>query len=124
LFTKELICSYYAPGRSKNPMPHLLEILKIVEGAVSADHTKVAAYVEQLSLKMEADGDSKGADRLRSALAKSKFKEVTAAKVAPRLPVDSESRLALADEQIFESEEVKVFLSSTGEKQRMSSFDL
>lgn len=95
----------------KQLVPHLLEILKIVEGAVNADHSKVAAYVEQLAAKIEADGDPKAADRLRNVLSKSKFREVTAAKVAPKLPVDSESRLALADEEFFSPEEVKIFLS-------------
>lgn len=99
----------------KNSMPHLLEILKIVEGAVTADHKKVAAYVEQLAAKIEADGDPKGAERLRGAMDKSKFREVTAAKMAPRLPVDSESRLALADEEFFAPEQVKIFLSQKAE---------
>jgi len=103
------------PNAHKPPVPHLLEILKIVEGAVNADHTKVAAYVEQLAAKIESDGDPKAAERLRSVLTKSKFREVTAAKVAPRLPVDGESRLALADEEFFEPESVKIFLSAKAE---------
>lgn len=99
----------------KKPMPHLLEILKIVEGAVNADHNKVAAYVEQLASKIEADGDERAAERLRTVLTKSKFREVTAAKIAPRLPVDGESRLALADEEFFQKDEVKIFLSQKAE---------
>lgn len=98
----------------KKPMPHLLEILKIVEGAVNADHKKVTAYVEQLAIKIEADGDPKGAERLRTVLTKSKFREVTAAKLT--LPVDSESRLSLADEAFYTPEEIKVFLPSRVEK--------
>lgn len=94
----------------KKTTPHLLEILKIIEGAVTADLTKVSNYAEQLASKIEADGDIKGAERLRSAMSKSKFAEVTAAKVVQKLPVDSDSRLALADEHLFKRGEVQVFL--------------
>ncbi len=98
-------------SNKKNMTPHLLEILKIVEGAVTADLTKVSNYVEQLASKIEVDGDVKGAERLRASLSKSKFAEVTTARVVQKLPVDSDSRLSLADESFFKPGEVKIFLS-------------
>jgi hypothetical protein len=96
---------------NRSSTPHLLEILKIIEGAITADLTKVSNYVEQLAAKVEADGDTKGAERLRSSLSKSKFAEVTAARVVQKLPVDSDSRLTLADEHVFKAGDVKIFLS-------------
>lgn len=98
-------------------LPHLSEILRIVEGAVNADRQKVIAYTEQLAAKIEADGDPQAAERLRGVLLKSKFQDVTAAKFSPKLPVDSESRLALADEAFFEEHQVKVFLSKSVQSQ-------
>lgn len=101
----------------KTTTKHLLEVLKIVEGAVTADLTKVTAYVEQLASKIEAEGDKKGAERLRSVLtSKSKFGEVTSAKVGSRLPVDADSRLSLADEEFFEPGAVSIFLGGHSKK--------
>lgn len=94
-------------------LPHLLEVLKIVEGAVNADRGKVVAYTEQLASKLEADGEGRIADRLRRTLAQGKTRELAPSRVAAvgRLPVDGESRLSLADEQIVSPGEVEVFLA-------------
>lgn len=94
-------------------MAHLLEVLKIVEGAVNADVKKVAAYVELLASKLDGEGDPKAAERLRRAISNGRTTrmELHEARVAPRLPVDGESRLALADERLFRPNEAHVVLA-------------
>jgi ATP-dependent Zn protease len=93
--------------------PHLLEVLKIVEGAVNADRGKVVAYTEQLASKLEADGEGAIANRLRRVLTQAKTRELAPSSAAAtgRLPVDGESRLSLADEQIVSRADVEVFLA-------------
>ena len=48
MFIKEQMCS----GHN---MKHLLEILKIIDGALHSDRGKVLAYVEQLAANLEAE---------------------------------------------------------------------
>ncbi len=94
-------------------MKHLLEILKIVDGAVNADRAKVIAYTEQLAGKLEREGDGRAAARMRRALLQGKMQQLSPARAAPglRLPVDSESRMSLADEEVFERDQtVDIFL--------------
>lgn len=93
-------------------MNHLLEILKIVEGGLGGDVAKVAAYVEQLTSKLEAEGNAKAAARIRRVLERSPS-PITGARVsrAEPIPLDSESRLSLADESTPHPSEVHVFLS-------------
>lgn len=93
-------------------MQHLLEVLKIVEGALSADRPKVTAYVESLAAKLEADEDAKAAEKLRRALAHANKMGLGAASAsAPiRLPVDSESRFTLADESFISQGEAVAYL--------------
>lgn len=92
-------------------MQHLFEVLKIVDGAVNADRKKVAAYAEQLAVKLEAEGDARSASGIRRAIANAKAPDLSAARMVPAsLPVDSESRLKLADERVFAPDEVKVYL--------------
>jgi MoxR-like ATPase len=81
-------------------MKYLLEISKIIDGGLRADRTKVRAYAEQLARKMDSEGDSKSAQRVRECLRPNGAPEVAVNDLsAPaKLPVDSESRLHLADE--------------------------
>ncbi len=93
-------------------MKYLLEILKIVDGAVGFDRNKVTAYTEQLADKAEKEGDSRSANRLRKALKKSNSELMNLANMAKngRIPVDTESRLSLADEEIVHPSEAEIFL--------------
>jgi hypothetical protein len=81
-------------------MQYLLEILKIIDGAMRSDRTKVGAYADQLAKKLEKDGDPQAAKRIRDSLIRAYDTETSLNDfaVSPRLPVDSESRLHLADE--------------------------
>lgn len=57
-------------------MEYLLEITRIVDGAVKGDHAKVAAYVEQLARKLVEAGETQAADRLLRTLRKEMVSEV------------------------------------------------
>src|SRR6266508_4653523 len=96
-------------------MDHLLEILKIIEGAVTADRSKVQAYAEQLAKKMEAGGDRPAAERVRRASTGGRMMkmDVTEALPARRLPVDQESRFALADEEYLQAGAVPLVLDES-----------
>lgn len=94
-------------------MEHLLEILKIVEGAVAVDRSKVISYTKQLAEKLASSGDEEAAKRLRRVLGSSKSNQISPALLndSARLPVDNESRLALAEEKHLNPDEAKIFLS-------------
>lgn len=93
-------------------MEHLLEILKIVEGAVGADRDKVVSYTKQLADKLTASGEEEAAKRLRRVLGTSKAHAVSLALLnnGSRMPVDNESRLALAEEELILPADARVFL--------------
>jgi hypothetical protein len=93
-------------------MEHLLEILKIVEGAVALDRAKVVSYTKQLAEKLASAGQEEAAKRLQRVLGSSKANQVSPALLnsGPRLPVDNESRLALAEEEHVGPGDAKVFL--------------
>ena len=81
-------------------MNHLLELLKIIEGAMNADRAKVRSYVDQLARKLESEGEQKAAERLRRAADGGRMAKMDLAEIAvKRLPVDQESRMPLADEE-------------------------
>jgi len=99
-------------------MKHLLEILKIVDGAVNADRAKVSAYTEQLAAKLDGEGHRRAAERLRRALSQGKIQQLSTARgaVGQRLPVDSESRMSLASEEFFaRDQKIDVFLDQTAQ---------
>lgn len=105
---------------------YLFSVLKIVEGAVNVDHDKVTSYAQQLCEQLEADGEKEGVKRLKQILGRGKVTKMglakaTASPATAPLPVDSESRLATADEERFQSGEVEVFLSPESE-QRVRQF--
>lgn len=93
-------------------MEHLLEVLKIVEAGIQSDRRKATAYAQQLAEKLEGSGDTKSGARIRRVLASKSDTNVLAASAAlqDRLPVDGESRLALADESEIGAQDAEVFL--------------
>lgn len=94
-------------------MEYLLEMSRIVNGAVKGDKAKVLAYVEQLARKLRETGDPAAADRFDKALDRNRASEVsTAGAGTRRLPVDNESRLSLADESWMEPDDVTIVLDT------------
>ena len=70
-------------------MEYLLEIARIIDGAVKGDRAKVMAYAEQLARKLREGRDAAAADRVLKTAASEVAPAMT---TASRLPVDSESR--------------------------------
>jgi SpoVK/Ycf46/Vps4 family AAA+-type ATPase len=99
-------------------MIYLTELLNLVEAAIAGDRKKGAAYARLLADKLEETGERKAAERVRRAAARnnSTASSVTVANyrsVEPPLPVDSESRLSLADETFVREGEVEIYLDSS-----------
>ena len=93
-------------------MQHLPSILKIVEGGIQRDPVKVSRYVTLLSEKLELEGDGASADLLRKAAGRLEPKAIHAARQStPRPPVDSESRMALADTSWPRLEDINLVFS-------------
>jgi SpoVK/Ycf46/Vps4 family AAA+-type ATPase len=104
-------------------MDYLLEISRIIDGAMKADHTRVVAYAEQLIRKLRQAGDMQAAARLQRTLDQVATSDVmlSAAPGLMRLPVDHDSRLALADEEQLDSTDAHVILEAAVE-QRVREF--
>lgn len=99
-------------------MEHLTEITRIIDGAMKGDRSKVIAYVEQMARKLRETGDISAAERIQRTVDQVKVSEVTSARLdgPPRLPVDSESRLSLADEERIDASRVPVILTPTAQQ--------
>lgn len=81
-------------------MQHTLEILKVIEGALSNNLTQVTAYSELLASKLEREGDARTAQSIRKKLDSSGTNYSTAGisgRPEPIVPVDKDSRLTLGD---------------------------
>ena len=96
-------------------MRHLLEIMKIIEGGLNADRTKVEAYTQQLVQTLESSGDNEAAKRIRRILNPSKMQKLSLSRASsfhPSMPVDNESRLSLAEGKTYSPGEIHIFLDS------------
>ncbi|MGD0655255.1 MAG: ATP-binding protein [Thermoguttaceae bacterium] len=91
---------------------YLFDIAKIVEGAISKDLTKVLAYAESLENKFESSGEVTAAKRIRQIIGKSQARKASIARsehLMP-LPIDTESRIPVADEESLVKGGVKIYL--------------
>ncbi|ENU29092.1 MULTISPECIES: AAA family ATPase [unclassified Acinetobacter] len=87
-------------------MEHVLEVMKIIEGAIKGNTTQVSSYATLLAEKLEKDGFSRQADNIRkkieSSFASTKSYSPASlqmgASTGSMLPVDKDSRLTLGDE--------------------------
>lgn len=92
-------------------MQFLVEILKLAEASVQSDRKKAIAYASQLADKLDQSGEVKAAARLRRVISSGSASVSPAStSIAERLPVDSESRLSLADEVMVRPGDVEIFL--------------
>lgn len=106
-------------------MKYSIEIGKIIEGALKHDQTKVINYTKQLVSKLEKDNDSRSAakfQRLLSAQAESALTPMNSSNPIA-IPVDTESRMNLADIIYPYQNNIKVILSKQNEK-KLESFVL
>ena len=80
-------------------MKYSIEIGKIIEGAMKFDQTKVINYTRQLVSKLEEDGETRAATKFNKFLLSQNEAVLSAMGNQKELavPVDTESRAALAD---------------------------
>lgn len=80
-------------------MEYSLEILKIIEGAIKLDKSKVINYASLLASKLDESGDSKTAIRFRKLIDSNRDLEIQplSAESLYKIPIDQESRLPMAD---------------------------
>jgi len=104
-------------------MDYLLEVARIIDGAVKGNTLKVSAYAEQLARKLREAGDISASRRIEQVLHSTGVSEVAASSVADggRLPVDGESRMTLADELHVGPLDVQVVLEP-GHQHRVDEF--
>ena len=92
-------------------MEYLVEILNLVQAALTGDRRRGIAYAQQLSEKLAAQGEEKAALRIKKTLTASvQPVNATGMSFQEVLPVDSESRLSLADESFIRRDDVEVYL--------------
>lgn len=103
-------------------MKYSIEIGKIVEGALKHDHTKVINYTKQLINKLEEDEESRAVAKFSKLLAEQNDTTLTAMGVTKEnyVPVDTESRTALAEVIYPEENKCDVILSRNNEKELKS----
>lgn len=96
-------------------MKYSIEIGKIVEGALKHDQLKVINYTKQFISKLEEDDEIRAASKFRKMLAAQSEATLTAMGVPNDsiVPVDSESRTALADVVYPSENNVDVILSKS-----------
>ena len=103
-------------------MEHLREIAKIAEWGLRGDAARVSAYLSQLIEKLAAEGDVKAVQRLKESMVTSASTVQTSGiGNHSRLPVDTESRLALADEEAPDASAYPVVLDA-GTTKRIDEF--
>lgn len=72
------------------------EVLRLIEGGLSGDKTKVLNYARTLADNLEQSGDIRFAKRIRSTLAEKRFSIATLDGLSAK-PVDQESRMEMVD---------------------------
>lgn len=92
-------------------MDHFFEVLRIIDGAINQDYSKVVAFAKSFASKLEEAGDMAAAKKVRAMLSQSKTLELTASRgtaINP-IPVDTESKLSLATKEEFVDGEIALF---------------
>ncbi|MBI2106592.1 ATP-binding protein [Candidatus Woesearchaeota archaeon] len=88
-------------------MKHISEVVEIIEAGINGNSQKITNYAELLALKLEKESENKDAARIRKVLTKSKSMSMTSKNlILKEIPVDSESRLPLAEIEEFGEEEI------------------
>lgn len=106
-------------------MKYSIEIGKIVEGALKHDQLKVINYTKQLISKLEEDNETRTVSKFKKILSAQNETTLTAMGVwnDSLVPVDSESRVALADVIYPDENYVDVILSKNN-ADKLNSFIL
>ena len=86
------------------------EVLRIIEGGLTGDRTKVFNYARTLADNLEQIGDARFARRIRTTLAGKKFNMATLDGLSSK-PVDQESRMEIVDVELVLPEDVNLILN-------------
>lgn len=97
-------------------MKYMREIAKIAEFGMKGDIPRVTGYLRQLTEKLKADGDLNAANCLCNVLDKSVAMVSTSGSHLPKTPIDTESRLALADTELVDPRQVPIVLEPPARK--------
>ena len=92
-------------------MDYFFEVLRIIDGAINQDYSKVVAFAKTFASKLEDSGDLAAAKKVRAMLSQSKTLELTASRgtAITAIPVDSESKLSLATREEFRDGDIALF---------------
>jgi len=106
-------------------MKYSIEIGKIVEGALRHDRLKVTNYTKQLINKLEDDGETRTASKFSKILTNQSENILTAMGMSNEIPVpvDSESRTALADVVFPADNNIELVLSKNN-AEKLNAFIL
>lgn len=86
------------------------EVIRIIEGGLTGDKTKVLNYARSLADNLEQSGDTRFAKRIRSTLAGRKFSIATLDGLSIK-PVDQESRMEIVDVESVLPEDIDLIFS-------------
>lgn len=86
------------------------EVLRLIEGGLAGDKTKVLNYARTLADNLERSGDIRFSKRIRSTLAKKRFSVATLDGLSAK-PVDQESRMEMVDVESVLPGDVDLILS-------------
>jgi AAA+ superfamily predicted ATPase len=106
-------------------MKYSIEIGKIVEGALKRDQIKVLNYTKQLIEKLEADSEDRTASKFNKLLTAQSETTLSAMGMSNEIaiPVDSESRTALADIVFPADNNIELILSKNN-AEKLNTFIL
>lgn len=111
------------------------EILKIIEGGLQGDRDRVASYTKLLIKNLEAEGNTKLADRINKALTRNNTKLVGLDSFSSK-PVDQDSRMEMVSVKLpiplenqlilnpFIRGEVEDFIEGYKQKEKLLAFNL
>ena len=91
----------------KAHLPYSSELFRIISGALRLDASKVRNYTAFLADKLDADGDTSTAKRLRKMLDETDHQLVPAAISNRTLPVDGETRFPLVERVVPKSSQAR-----------------
>jgi len=73
------------------------EIIKIIEGGLKKEPTKVALYAKKLAEKLDAEGEKQLAKGIRNLLSNKAVSSLTMEQLINTAPVDQETRMSIVD---------------------------
>ncbi|MCB9250850.1 MAG: AAA family ATPase [Flavobacteriales bacterium] len=73
------------------------EIIKIIEGGLKKEPTKVVLYAKKLAEKLESEGDKQLAKGIRNLLSNKAVSSLTMEQLLTTAPVDQETRMSIVD---------------------------